>query len=71
MSVASRALVPEVLMRRIQQDFAAIPGLCLTRPQVRRLWGLTEAQVALMVDTLIAKRVLHVDDTGRLRAIQG
>lgn len=36
--------VPEVLVRRVQDEFREMPGLRLTQPQACRLWGVDRTQ---------------------------
>jgi hypothetical protein len=42
-------------LQLIRAEYLEIPGLCLTKPQVQRLWGLdllvAEALLAALVDT--------------------
>ena len=43
----------------IQTEYREIPGLNLTRPQVRRLWSLDDAMCDALLDALIAARFLE------------
>ena len=44
----------------IRAEYLEIPGLCLTKPQVQRLWGLdsatSEALLAALVDARFLRR---------------
>ena len=40
-------------IRRIKGEFLEMPGLRLTEPQARRLWGLDAACCSAVLDTLI------------------
>ena len=41
------------LLLRIQGEFLEMPGLCLTEPQARRLWGLDPRHCAAVLSALI------------------
>lgn len=47
----------------IRAEYLEIPGLCLTKPQVERLWNLdpstAEALLTALVDTKFLKRTLR------------
>ncbi len=47
-------------LRLIRAEYLEIPGLCLTKPQVQRLWGLdpvtSEALLAALVDVKFLRR---------------
>ncbi len=42
----------------IQAEYLEIPGLHLTRPQVRRLWGLDDTTCDALLDALVAAQFL-------------
>jgi hypothetical protein len=42
----------------IQAEYREVPGLNLTRPQMRRLWSLDEMVCDALVDALVASSVL-------------
>jgi hypothetical protein len=44
--------------RLIQAEYREMPGLHLTKPQVRRLWGLDPQTCDMVLDTLVATAVL-------------
>ena len=44
--------------RLIQAEYLEMPGLNLTKPQVRRLWGLDPQTCEVVLDTLVATAVL-------------
>ena len=64
---APRAPLPQVVSR-IRSEYEEMPGLCLTRPQAERLWGLDpdicEAVLAALVDAGFLKSTTR----GYLRA---
>ena len=47
-------------LQLIRAEYLEIPGLCLTKPQVQRLWGLdpvtSEALLAALVDIRFLRR---------------
>jgi hypothetical protein len=47
-------------LRLIRAEYLEVPGLCLTKPQVQRLWGLdpatSEALIATLVDVKFLRR---------------
>ncbi len=45
-------------LRLIQAEYREIPGLKLTKPQAKRLWGLDDHVCDTLLDTLIASRFL-------------
>ncbi len=48
----------------IKGEYREMPGLHLTKPQVRRLWGLGESDCDLVLDTLQAADFLRVTARG-------
>lgn len=46
------------LLAIIQAEYREMPGLCLTRPQFQRLWGLDSATCGEAIDALVTARVL-------------
>lgn len=42
----------------IQAEYREIPGLHLTRPQVRRLWGLDDHTCDALLDALVSAHFL-------------
>ena len=65
----SRAEAGEELWRRVRNEFVEMPGLRLTEPQARRLWGLDPARCATLLDTLVKNRFLvRTRDGAFLRA---
>lgn len=54
------------LLNAVQSEYREMPGMCLTRPQFRRLWHLDEAECELTIRMLLAERFLHEDRDGLL-----
>ena len=46
-------------IRLVQAEYHEIPGLNLTKPQVKRLWGFDEATCDQVLDALESSRVLR------------
>jgi hypothetical protein len=65
----TRPLFDEQLVRRVFGEFVEMPGLQLTRPQARRLWGLDDETCAVLLAALVDARFLRVtrlDTYGRV-----
>ena len=45
-------------LRVIQSEYREMPGLHLTKPQVRRLWGIDQPTCDGVLDTLVAANFL-------------
>ena len=45
-------------LNRIQAEYREMPGLQLTEPQMRRLWGLDAATCTLIIATLVSAGIL-------------
>jgi len=50
--------VHDALIRRVQSEFLEMPGLRLTEPQARRLWGLDAPSCAMVLSNLLSTRFL-------------
>lgn len=48
----------EDVLRRVQGEFLEMPGLRLTEPQARRLWGLDAASCGALLSALVDARFL-------------
>ena len=50
-------------LQLIRAEYLEIPGLCLTRPQAQRLWGLDlvtcEALLSALIDVKFLRRTRH------------
>jgi hypothetical protein len=44
---------PDDVLLRVQSEFLEMPGLRLTEPQARRLWGLDSASCAALLSALV------------------
>jgi hypothetical protein len=58
-------LADERLLRRVWDEYVEMPGLRLTRDQVRRLWGVDESTCTQLLDNLVAAHVLVCGRDGR------
>ena len=45
--------------RLIRGEYLEVPGLCLTKPQVRRLWGLDAQTCEVLLAALVDARFLR------------
>jgi hypothetical protein len=62
----------EDVLRRVQGEFLEMPGLRLTEPQARRLWGLDAASCAALLGALVdAKFLLRTRDGAFMRVEHG
>jgi hypothetical protein len=52
------------VLRRVQGEFMEMPGLRLTEPQARRLWGLDEASCRALLRALVDAKFLFRTDNG-------
>ena len=48
----------EEVLRRVQGEFLEMPGLRLTGPQARRLWGLDSVACEALLDALVDAKFL-------------
>jgi hypothetical protein len=52
------ARTSDEVLKRVQGEFLEMPGLRLTEPQVRRLWGLDAASCDALLGALVDARFL-------------
>jgi len=61
----------EEMLRRVQGEYLEMPGLRLTKPQARRLWGLDAASCDALLGALIdAKFLFRTRDGAFMRIDQ-
>ena len=65
---AGRFVDADPLLSRITEEFHEMPGLCLTMPQVCRLWSLEPGTARLAVHLLEGAGVLLRTDDGQFVA---
>jgi len=59
------------VLRRVQGEFLEMPGLRLTEPQARRLWGLDRASCSALLGALVdAKFLFRTGDGAFMRQEQ-
>ena len=46
------------ILRRVQGEFLEMPGLRVTEPQARRLWGLDSVSCEALLDALVDAKFL-------------
>jgi hypothetical protein len=51
----------------IQAEYREVPGLKLTKPQVRRMWSLDEELCDTLLDTLLEAQVLRMSANAYVR----
>jgi hypothetical protein len=54
----------DALLTRIRAEFLEMPGLCLTREQAQRLWGVERALCQQLLDTLVEMQFLYARPNG-------
>lgn len=59
-----RPVTTEQLLDRVRREYAALPGLDLTEPQVQRLWGLDPALSHEILRQLVDGEFLSVTPSG-------
>jgi hypothetical protein len=52
------------IQRQVLSEYRCLPGLKLTLPQARRLWGLDQDCCARVMDALLREGALTLDATG-------
>jgi hypothetical protein len=57
------------LVERIREEYAAMPGLKLTREQACRLWGVGHETCTAALETLLAEGFLHRTGTDKYVAL--
>jgi hypothetical protein len=60
----------EEALRRVQGEFMEMPGLRLTEPQARRLWGLDEASCVLLLNALVDAKFLFRTHNGSFMRVE-
>ena len=58
------------VLRRVQGEFLEMPGLRLTTPQARRLWGLDAAQCDALLDALVNANFLFRTRDGAFMRVE-
>ena len=61
------AIVISDWLRLIRGEFTESPGLCLTKSQMQRWWGLGPASCDAIIDTLLAGGFLRKAPNGTYR----
>src|SRR6266496_3327609 len=58
------------VIRRVQGEFLEMPGLRLTEPQARRLWGLDAASCGALLGTLVDANFLFRTRDGAFMRVE-
>ena len=61
---------PTEVLRRVQGEFLEMPGLRLTEPQARRLWGLDAGSCSALLGALIDAKFLFRTRDGAFMRIE-
>jgi hypothetical protein len=62
--------VSDDVLRRVQGEFLEMPGLRLTEPQARRLWGLDPQMCAALLRRLVDARFLFETRDGSFMKVE-
>ena len=57
-------------LRRVQCEFLEMPGLRVTEPQARRLWGLDSVSCEALLDALVDARFLFRTRDGAFMRVE-
>jgi hypothetical protein len=60
----------EEYLRRVQGEFLEMPGLRLTEPQARRLWGLDAASCSALLGALVDAKFLFKTRDGAFMRVE-
>ena len=58
------------VLRRVKGEFMEMPGLRLTEPQARRLWGLDSASCGALLKTLVETKFLFRTRDGAFMRVE-
>jgi hypothetical protein len=62
--------ITDDVLRRVQGEFLEMPGLRLTTPQARRLWGLDAAQCDALLGALVDAQFLFRTRDGAFMRVE-
>ena len=63
-------LATDDVLRRVQGEFLEMPGLRLTEPQARRLWGLDAASCDALLGALVEAKFLFRTRDGAFMRVE-
>lgn len=58
------------VLRRVRGEFLEMPGLRLTQPQARRLWGLDDASCSALLSVLVDSNFLFRTRDGAFMRVE-
>lgn len=61
---------PDDVLRRVKGEFLEMPGLRLTEPQARRLWGLDAASCGALLKALVEAKFLFRTRDGAFMRVE-
>jgi hypothetical protein len=70
MSSETHTLSIDDVLRRVKGEFLEMPGLRLTEPQARRLWGLDAASCGALLETLVEANFLFRTRDGAFMRVE-
>ena len=56
---SDKAAVLRDVLNRIEGEYNEMPGMCVSRPQAQRLWGLDSTTCELVLTTLLERGVVR------------
>src|SRR5207244_9325302 len=65
-----RTRATDEVLRRVQGEFLEMPGLRLTEPQARRLWGLDAASCSALLGALVDAKFLFQTRDGAFMRVE-
>ena len=54
----------DAVLRRVEGEYHEMPGMCVTRKQAQRLWGLDSTTCELVLTTLLERGVVRRTSRG-------
>jgi hypothetical protein len=67
---AEQIRATDEVLRRVQGEFIEMPGLRLTQPQARRLWGMDQASCDALLDALVEAKFLFRTRDGAFMRVE-
>jgi hypothetical protein len=65
-----RTQTSDEVLRRVESEFLEMPGLRLTEPQARRLWGLDVASCNALLGALVEAKFLFKTRDGAFMRVE-
>ena len=68
--ISESLIATDEVLNRVQGEFLEMPGLRLTEPQARRLWGLDAVSCGAMLDALVDAKFLFRTRDGAFMRVE-